>query len=49
MKVPGEQKAVIAKYAAENGIVAALAHFAKDFPDGLLKRKYGEGMEKRLP
>ena len=36
-KISGEQKALIAKYGAENGIVAALVHFAKDYPDGLLK------------
>ena len=31
-KISGEQKALIAKYAAENGIVAALAHLQKTTP-----------------
>ena len=37
LKISGEQKALIAKYAAANVIVAALVYFAKDYPDGLLK------------
>ena len=31
LKVDMEKKAIIAKYAAENGIVAALGYFAKDY------------------
>ena len=45
-KISGEQKALIAKYAAENGIVAALAHFAKDYPDGTLKESTVRGWKK---
>ena len=45
-KISGEQKALIAKYAAENGIVAALAHFPKDYPDGLLKESTVRGWQK---
>ena len=45
-KISGEQKALIAKYAAENGIVAALAHFAKDYPNGLLKESTVRGWKK---
>ena len=37
LKISGEQKALITKYAAEDGIVAALVHFAKDYPNGLVK------------
>ena len=45
-KISGEQKALIAKYTAENGIVAALAHFAKDYPDGTLKESTVRGWKK---
>ena len=37
LKVDAETKAILVKYAAENGIVAALGHFAKDNLDGSLK------------
>lgn len=33
LKISPERKAVIRKYAAENGIVSALVHFAPEFPD----------------
>ena len=45
-KIFGEQKALIAKYAAENRIMAVLAHFAKDFPNGLLKESTVKGWRK---
>ena len=48
LKISGEQKALIAKYAAENGIVAALAHFPKDYPDGLLKESTVRGWKKNF-
>ena len=48
LKMGGEQKALIAKYAAENGIVAALGHFAKDYLDGLLKESTVRGWKKYL-
>ena len=46
LKVPGEQKALIAIYAAENGIINALAHFVKDYPDGLLNESTVRGWKK---
>ena len=46
LKIAAEKKAVIAKYAAENGIVAALGHFAKDYPDGSLKESTVRGWKK---
>ena len=46
LKISGEKKALIAKYAAENGIVAALTHFAKDYPDGLLKESTVRGWKR---
>jgi len=36
------------KYTAENGIVATLAHFAKDNPDNLLKESMVRGWKKEL-
>ena len=32
LKVTPQQKATVAKYAAEHGIVNAICHFKKDFP-----------------
>ena len=37
LKVSPGKKAIIGKYAAENGIVSALVHFAQEFPDNTLK------------
>ena len=45
-KISGEQKMLIAKYAAENGIFTALPHFAKDYPDGLLKESTVRGWKR---
>ena len=45
-KIFGEQKVLIAKYAAENRIMAVLTHFAKDYPDGLLKESTVKGWKK---
>ena len=36
----------MAKYAAENGIISALRHFAKDYPDGSLKESTVRGWKK---
>ena len=47
-KISGEQKMLIAKYAAENGIVTTLPHFAKDYPDGLLKESTVRGWKKNF-
>ena len=46
LKVDTEKKVMIAMYAAENGIVAALGHFAKDYPDGSLKESTVRGWKK---
>ena len=43
LKVPDNKKAVIAKYAAEHGIVSAIAHFAPDFPQNALKESMVHG------
>ena len=37
LKATGKQKAIIGKYAAENGIVKSIQHFQKNFPDNILK------------
>ena len=37
LRLTGDKKAVIGKYAAEHGIVAAVRHFSKEFPDSKLK------------
>ena len=37
LKITPQQKATIAKYTAEHGIVNAVRCFKKDFPDDLLK------------
>jgi len=37
LTVPDDQKAVIAKYASEHGIVNAMTHFTPNFPKGSLK------------
>ena len=46
LKLPGGQKALITKYATENGIVTVLAHFVNDYPDGLLKESMVRGWKK---
>ena len=43
LKVPDDKKVIIAKYAAENGIVKALVHFAPEFPDNALKESTVRG------
>ena len=45
-KTFGEQKVLIAKYTAENRIMAVLTHFAKDYPNGLLKESTVKGWKK---
>ena len=45
--VTPEKKAQIAKYAAENGILASIRHFSKDFPDNTLKES-SQGLESRI-
>jgi len=42
LKISAKKKADIGKYAAENGIVAAVCHFSKDFPDSTLKETTGK-------
>ena len=42
----GRKKAIVAKYAVENEIIAALRHFAKDYPDGSLKESTVRGWKK---
>ena len=37
LRATGKQKAIIAKYTAENGIVKSIRHFQKNFPDDILK------------
>ena len=46
LKISSERKAVIGKYAAENGIVSALVHFAPEFPDNTLKESTVRGWKK---
>ena len=43
LRVPDDKKAIIAKYAAENGIVKALVHFAPEFPTNALKESTVRG------
>ena len=43
LRVTGKQKAIIAKYAAENGIVKSIRHFQKNFPDDVLKESTVRG------
>ena len=45
-KISSERKAVIGKYAAENGIVSTLVHFAPEFPDNTLKESTVRGWKK---
>ena len=37
LRATGKQKAIVAKYTAENGIVKSIRHFQKNFPDDILK------------
>ena len=46
LKVDEERKAIVAKYTAENGIIAALRHFAKEYPDGSSKESTVRGWKK---
>ena len=46
LKISPEQKAIIARYAANNGIVKAVRQFLKDFPENSL-RKYNTWMDCR--
>ena len=46
LKITPQQKATIAKYAAEHGIVNAIHRFKKDFPDDLLKESTIRGWKK---
>ena len=41
--VTPKKKAEIAKYAAENGILASIRHFSKEFPDNTLKESTVRG------
>ena len=46
LKVTPYQKATIAKYAAEHGIVNSIRHFKKDFPEEALKESTIRGWKK---
>jgi len=46
VRVSDDQKAAIAKYALEHGIVNAMTHFAPDFPKGSLKKSTVHGWKK---
>ena len=48
LKVMPHQKAAIAKYAAENGIVNSIWHFKKVFPEETLKESTIRGWKKHL-
>ena len=43
LRATGKQKAIIAKYTAENGIVKSIQHFQKNFPDDILKESTVRG------
>ena len=45
-KISPEQKAMIARYAANNGIVKAVRQFSKDFPENSLKESTIRGWKK---
>ena len=45
-RVVAEKKAVKAKYAAKNGIIATLGYFAEVYPDGSLKENMIRGWKK---
>ena len=46
LKVTPQQKVTVAKYAAEHGIVNAIRHFKKDFPEDSLKESTIRGWKK---
>ena len=46
LKILPEQKAIIASYAANNGIVKAVRQFSKDFPENSLKESMIRGLKK---
>ena len=46
LKILPEQKAVIARYAANHGIVKAIRQFLKDFPENSLKESTIRGWKK---
>ena len=43
LRATGKQKAIVAKYAAENGIVKSIRHFQKNYPDDILKESTVHG------
>ena len=46
LKISPEQKAIIARYAANHGIVNAIRQFSKDFPENSLKESTIRGWKK---
>ena len=46
LKISPEQKAIIARYAANHGIVNAIRQFSKDFPESSLKESTIRGWKK---
>ena len=46
LKISPEQKAIIARYAANHGIVNAIRQFSKDFPENSLKESMIRGWKK---
>ena len=46
LKISPEQKAIIARYAANHGIVNAIRQFLKDFPENSLKESMIRGWKK---
>ena len=46
LKISPEQKAIIARYAANHGIIKAVRQFSKDFPDNSLKETTIRGWKK---
>ena len=43
LRATGKQKAIVAKYAAENGIFKSIRHFQKNFSDDILKENTVHG------
>ena len=48
LKISPEQKAIIARYAANHGIIKAIRQFSKDFPENSLKETTDTWMEEDL-
>ena len=46
LKISPEQKAIIARYAANHGIIKAVRQFSKDFPENSLKETTIRGWKK---